>query len=141
MGFFYGPTAPNSLEALALARRGFASVLGPAGAYLPQVWVDDAASAVVAATKVLAGVYDVVDDEPLIRGDVAIATAFAVGRTTLFIPPTWMARLVGGRDVLPLTRSQRVSNRRFREASEWTPAVPNARDGWARIAMEHGVTC
>ena len=140
MGFFYGPTAPNTLEALALARRGFASVVGPAGAFLSQVWVEDAAAAVVAALKSPAGVYDVVDDEPLIRSDVAIATSFAVGRTKLFIPPTWMARLVGGRDIVPLTRSQRVSNRRFKEASGWTPSVPDARDGWARIALEHGMT-
>ena len=49
MGYFYGPRAPNTREAIGMARFGIAALLGPAGAYLPQIWVDDAASAVVAA--------------------------------------------------------------------------------------------
>ncbi|MCG3161741.1 MAG: hypothetical protein JMDDDDMK_02950 [Acidobacteria bacterium] len=30
-------------------------------------------------------------------------------------------------------RSQRVSNKKFKEATGWSPAVRNAREGWERI--------
>ena len=82
MGYFYGPFAPNTRDALAMARFGIAMLLGPAGAYFPQIWVDDAASAVVAAYQAApAGLYNVVDDEPLTRGAVASAMASALGRS------------------------------------------------------------
>jgi hypothetical protein len=32
-----------------------------------------------------------------------------------------------------MTRSQRVSNRRFREASGWAPRRPSAREGWPEV--------
>ena len=118
-----------------MARRGLAMILGPRHAYLPQIWVDDAAAAVVAALRdAPAGIYNVVDDEPLTRGDVAGVMALAVGRRRLFVPPILVARLITGRHVLPLTRSQRVSNRRFKETTGWAPRVPNAREGWGLIA-------
>ena len=138
MGYFYGPTAPNTLDALALARRGMAPLLGRHDAYFPQIWVDDAAAAVVAALdRAPAGVYNVVDDEPLVRADVTTAIAFAVGRRTLMIPPRLVVRLVFGRRSEPLMRSQRVSNRRFKEVTGWQPTVASAREGWGRIAAEH----
>jgi hypothetical protein len=34
----------------------------------------------------------------------------------------------------PLTRSQRVSNRRLREAGGWAPRVRAGTDGWRLIA-------
>jgi hypothetical protein len=33
-----------------------------------------------------------------------------------------------------LTRSMRVSNRRFRQASGWQPRYPSAREGWLATA-------
>ena len=138
MGYFYGPTAPNTLDALALARRGMAAFLGRRDACFFQIWVADAADAVVAALEnAPAGVYNVVDDEPLIRDNVATAMAFAVGRLTLIIPPRFVVRLLFGKDAAPLMRSQRVSNRGFKAVTGWSPTVPNARAGWARIAAEH----
>ena len=138
MGYFYGPTAPNTLDALTMARRGMAALLGRHDAYHPQIWVDDAAAAVVAALdRAPTGIYNVVDDEPLIRADVATAIAFAVGRRTLMIPPQIVVRLLFGRRAEPLMRSQRVSNRRFKEVTGWQPTVASAREGWGRIAAEH----
>lgn len=134
MGYFYGPRAPNTRDALAMARFGIAMLLGPAGAYLPQIWVDDAASAVVAACEAApAGLYNVVDDDPLTRGAVALAMASALEHRRLVIPPMFLVRLMGGRHVEPLTRSQRVSNRQFKVATGWRPDVPSAREGWAQM--------
>lgn len=80
-----------------------------------------------------AGVYDVVDDEPLRRGEWSAALARAVGRRRLLGPPARLVRLLGGEAAAALSPSQRVSNRRFREATGWAPSVPNAREGLARL--------
>ncbi len=117
-----------------MTRRRVAMVLGRSDAYMSQIWVDDAADAVVvAAARAPAGTFDVVDDAPMTRGALATAMALALGRRKLFLPPMWVVRLAGGRDVLPLTRSQRVSNRRFKEATGWHPSVVDAAAGWALI--------
>ena len=135
MGAFYSPAAPNTRDTIALARRGIALMFGKPEAYLSQIWVDDAAAATTAAAaRAPAGIYDVVDDEPLTRGEVVSQMARAVGRRRLFKPPSWLIRLLAGKDALFAARSQRVSNRRFKEATGWTPAVPDARQGWGRIA-------
>ena len=137
MGSFYGPDAPNTIDALALARRGMAMLMGARSAYFSLIWVEDAAAAVVvAAQNAPAGVYNVVDDDPLTRGDLAGLMASAVGRKTLFLTPRWLARLAGGRAIEPLTRSQRVTNRGFRDATGWVPDMRSAREGWARIRSE-----
>lgn len=134
MGHFYGPEALSTLESMALARRGGALLVGSADAYFPSIWVDDAAAAVLAALeRAPTGTYDVVDDEPLTRRELARVVADAAGRPFLLRPPVWLVKMAGGADTLFLARSQRVSNRRFREATGWAPAVRDAREGWRRI--------
>jgi nucleoside-diphosphate-sugar epimerase len=135
MGYFYGPEAESSLDTLALARRGAAVLAGPGDAFYPSVWVEDAAAAVVAALRSApAGIYDVVDDEPLPRRELARAVADAAGRPFVLRPPMWLLKLVGGAQTEFMGRSQRVSNRRFKAATGWAPTIPDARDGWQRIA-------
>lgn len=135
MGYFYGLEAESSLDTLALARRGAAIVAGPGDAFYPSIWVDDAAAAVVAAVRFApAGVYDVVDDEPLPRRELARAVADAAGRPFVVRPPMWLLKLVGGPQTEFMGRSQRVSNRRFKAATGWAPTVSDAREGWPRIA-------
>jgi hypothetical protein len=74
MGSFYGPD-PTSWQLLRYARMGIAAF--PPGAL------------VAAMTQpVPSGVYDLVDDEPLTRGEVFAALAQAVGRKHLWQPPT-----------------------------------------------------
>lgn len=133
MGYFYGPEAGNTRDAVALARRGVAAVIGAKRAYLPQIWVDDAAAAVSTALHAPAGIYDVVDDEPLPRNEVVALMARAVGRRWLVVPPTWLMLLLSRGRLRFAMRSLRVSNRRFRQATGWAPAVRSARDGWARL--------
>ena len=135
MGYFYGPEAESTLDSLALARRGGALLVGSGDAYLPSIWVEDAASAVVAAVeRAPTGLYDVVDDEPLTRRELARVVAEAAGRPFVVRPPIWLMKMAAGSDALFMARSQRVSNRAFREAAGWSPAVPDAREGWRRIA-------
>ncbi len=136
MGTFYGPASPQTQEMLNYARMGFSPVFGRDSAYQPLIWIDDAARAVVAALRQAPpGVYNVVDDEPLRRSELSAALARAAGRSRLIRIPTLLARLMIGAQLLEmLGRSQRVSNRRFKESAGWAPEVPSAREGWGRIA-------
>ncbi|MGH2481029.1 MAG: NAD-dependent epimerase/dehydratase family protein, partial [Ktedonobacteraceae bacterium] len=105
-------------------------------AYLPQIWVQDAASAIVTALtgQIPSGIYDVTDDEPLTQGELVAVMAQAVGRKHLLQLPTPMMRMLTGVVYGVMSRSLRVSNRRFKEASGWRPEVPNARVGWTYLA-------
>src|SRR5947209_10074625 len=135
MGSLYGPESPATREQLDYARKGMAAFPGRRDAYLPQVTVQDAASAIITALTqpIPAGVYDVVDDEPLTRGEVFAAMAQAVGRKHLWQPPALLMRMMTGVVYKMMSRSLRISNRRFKEVSGWLPEVPDARLGWARI--------
>jgi nucleoside-diphosphate-sugar epimerase len=137
MGGFYGPTAASTRDMLRAARRGFALVFGPAKAYQSLIWIEDAAVAVIdALSRAPAGIYDIVDDEPLERRELASALAQAVSRRWLLRPPTFLLRFLAGKDAMFLARSQRVSNVRFKEATGWIPTVASARLGLKLLAIE-----
>lgn len=63
------------------------------------------------------------------------ALAAAVGVTPWVRPPGRAALLLGER-TSSLTRSLRVTNRRFREATDWAPRYPSAREGLAATARD-----
>ncbi|HEY4386900.1 MAG TPA: NAD-dependent epimerase/dehydratase family protein [Ktedonobacteraceae bacterium] len=138
MGSLYGPEVPSALEQFQMAQKGFAVLPGASDAYLSYVWIDDAARAIVVALTegVPAGVYDIVDDEPLTREAFMRALAQSVGKRRLFGIPNSIIKLLTGAAADMINRSQRVSNRRFQELTSWKPMVPNAREGWALIAQE-----
>ena len=104
--------------------------LGAESAYRSSVTTDDAASAVVAALDAPSGVYNVVDDRPLPRGEYVDALAHALGvpspaarSVTVELPPSFSVML----------RSLRVSNQRFKETTGWQPRFPSAWEGWAAV--------
>jgi nucleoside-diphosphate-sugar epimerase len=137
LGGLYGPDLPSTEEEFTLARRGFAPFAAGNG-FMPVLWIDDAATALVAALeRGPSGVYDVVDDEPLRQRELIAELARAAGRRHLLAPPRWAVPMLAGEAGEALSRSQRISNRRFREATGWAPAVPNAREGFALIAAAH----
>jgi nucleoside-diphosphate-sugar epimerase len=134
-GGLYGPGLPSTEQQFAMARRGIAPLFGPASAYTPTLWIDDAATALIAALdRAPSGVYDVVDDEPLPRGDMVRALAAAVGRKRLVLPPRWLAGPMIGPAGDAFARSMRVSNQRFEKATGWRPMMRNAREGFATLA-------
>jgi nucleoside-diphosphate-sugar epimerase len=136
MGNFYGPQSGHTRDTLAYARKGLAAVLGPADAYQSSVWIEDAARAIVAALeRAPSGTYDVVDDQPLQRSELVPLIAHAAGKARLWRLPGWAMGLMLGKDLVAVnSRSQRVSNRAFRQATGWAPQVPSAREGWQRLA-------
>jgi nucleoside-diphosphate-sugar epimerase len=132
-GWFYGPGATHSEEFLALARRCICVMMGPPNTYVSSVHVADGSAAVAAALTVPAGTYNIVDDEPLTKRAYADALAAAAGKRVCLRIPGRLALLLGDRST-SLTRSLRVSNARFREASGWAPTYPSAREGWIATA-------
>jgi nucleoside-diphosphate-sugar epimerase len=136
-GLYYGPTARSVDEALQLARLRVASVAGKRDGYVTSVHSDDAGSAVAAALRAPSGVYNVCDDEPVTRRAYADAFADAFGLHHLSVPTPLVGK-AGGRAADILLRSQRVSNRKFREATGWAPRYPSVRDGWPAVAGARG---
>jgi nucleoside-diphosphate-sugar epimerase len=135
-GLFYGAACRSTGEALRLARLHGAPAAGAPDAYVSSILVADAATAVVSSLSAPAGTYNVVDDEPLTRRQYADAFAAAFGLPRLHLTPSGALRAVAGPSARALTASQRVSNRRFRDATGWAPSVPSAREGWPVVAAE-----
>ena len=131
-GMFCAPDATHTADQVAAARRGVGAVVGDPDAYQSMVHADDAAAAVVAALDAPAGTYNVVESDPGTKRQDAEALCDAVGRRAKVLLPGKSAKL-GGKATSPLSRSQRVSNRRFAEATGWEPAFPSIRDGFASV--------
>ncbi len=105
---------------------------GRADAFMSSVSHDDAASAVVAALKAKSGAYNIVDDEPLRRGDLFNFLAGYLGVKQPKFPPVWTSYLLGSVGRL-VARSQRISNHKFRAETGWQPIYPSAKEGWQDI--------
>ena len=129
-GLFYGGRASGWLE---YGRRGRLMLPGSPDAYASLIHVDDAARAVLTALSVPAGIYNVVDDEPVVRAGLAEQLAAALGGVRIRLQPPWTKRISTLR---VLARSQRISNRLLRTVSDWRPTASNVREGWARAIHE-----
>jgi nucleoside-diphosphate-sugar epimerase len=131
-GQFYGFDSGHTVSAIDAARSGLPVEFGPEQAFRSAITTDDAASAVVAALRAPSGVYNVVDDRPLTRGDYVEALAHALGvatpavRSVPELPSAFSAML----------RSQRVSNQRFKAVTGWRPRCADAWDGWASVVAQ-----
>jgi 2-alkyl-3-oxoalkanoate reductase len=140
MGPFYGPQSTQSRYIVHLARRGLLPFIARNEAYHPFIWIDDAASAVVAALEGCpSGVFDIVDDEPLTVSEIRASLAAAVGRRRLWGLPRWLLSYSMGPSLAELSsRSRRVSNARFKSVTGWAPSVASCRVGWPQIASSGG---
>jgi 2-alkyl-3-oxoalkanoate reductase len=95
LGGLYGSELPSTKEQLQLARRGISIFGSVPAAFTPTLWIDDAASALVAAIdRSPSGLYDVVDDEPVRQQDLKSALAAAAGRRRVLSLPAWLAQMM-----------------------------------------------
>jgi len=103
------------------------------------VWDDDGAAALVAGATApgLIGLYDVTDDEPLTRAELAAELGQVVGRRVRRLP-TRLVRAALGPRMEFLLRSQRVSHRTFTEATGWAPRVRSAAEGLGALSRAAG---
>ena len=132
---FYGADAIQLQDFVRFVRRGFAPLLGPAESFISSISHDDAASAVLAALSLPAGVYNVADDEPLRHREYVDALADALGVRHPRLPPPWAAGLAGpvGKG---LARSHRLSNLKLRNAAGWAPKYRSVREGFQAVVAE-----
>ena len=126
-GFFYGPTAATTKDQMRIARLRISPIPGRPDAYYPTIHTDDLGTAVVAAISAPAGSYNVTDDEPLTRREHAEIVADALDMRKLRVLRVPLKRL----DYLG--RSQRVTNKRFKDATGWSPSYRSARLGWPAV--------
>jgi nucleoside-diphosphate-sugar epimerase len=136
---FYGPDASHVPDLIRFTKRGMMALPGKPEAYFSSISHDDAASAAVAALGVDGGIYNVADDEPLRRRDFFAVVAAGLGVPVPRPQPAWMARMMGSLGGL-LSRSLRISNRNFRQASGWVPRYPSVREGWPALLAEMRVS-
>jgi len=111
-----------------MVRKHLPPLLGEPDSYTPFVHADDAAAAVVAVIEAPSGTYNVGDDEPLSRAEANAVIARALGVKPPFTVPSVLLRLASEK-LDALTRSIRVSNTRFRSATDWAPTYRSIREG------------
>jgi len=138
-GLFYGATSRQLDEARRVARLRGSTLAGAPGAYQSSIHTDDAARAVVAALEVPAGIYNVVDDEPVTRRAYLEAFSRAFDLPRLHATPGWLLKVLAGPAAQALVASHRVANRRFRAATGWAPDYPSVREGWPAVAEARAV--
>ena len=126
---FYGPDSGFLRDMVGMIYRGYSPLPPPLGAYMPTVHHDDAATAALAALELPAGVYNVVDDQPLTHRELVDSLADALGAHHPRFLPMWLTTLVGG-PLRTYSRSMRLSNRKLVNASGWSPKFRSAHDGW-----------
>jgi len=132
-GMFYGPDDAMTAQLIDSVRRGWFPLFGRPDAYASWLHHRDAAAAVVAALEVPSGIYNVVEDRPRTRQELADGLARRLGVARVRLLPPW-ARYLGGVIGETVSRSVRISNRKFRLASGWAPEEPDAIEGFARVA-------
>src|SRR5439155_22468876 len=92
---FYGPDSWFTRDLIRYVRRGFVPIPGAAKSYISSVSHDDAATAVMGALLARAGIYNVVDDEPMRRGEFVGSLAETLGVPAPKLAPPWMKYLFG----------------------------------------------
>jgi len=105
--------------------------MGDPDGYISMVHAEDAATAVASALDAPAGIYNVADDEPLRRRDLTNTIAEIEG-----VAPPALPEAMGGEVpalVEALMRSQRISNRRLKEATGWAPQYRSVLQGWGQL--------
>lgn len=128
----YGP-GRASAELIEMLRERGGVVIGDGSNYVSSLHVADAATAHLAALQVEAGIYNVADDQPATSLELTTAQTKAVGGPPPRGIPISLARTRLGETAGMLAVSQRISNLRFKEASGWVPAYPNAVEGWESL--------
>ncbi|MBI4897978.1 MAG: NAD(P)H-binding protein [Actinobacteria bacterium] len=135
-GMFYAPDSTHTTEQVDLARKGLAPATGGRSGYVSCIHADDAAAAVVAALSAPAGAYNVVDDDPVTRATYAETLTRAVHRKHSTFMLGNMLRLMGDARTGGMTRSLRVSNELFKDATGWTPRFESVKVGLPVVVEE-----
>lgn len=135
-GFFYGANVPSTVALVdQLRRRRVPAIRGDHG-QLPQIHLDDAVSATLAALDrgASGAIYEIVDDQAISLSDMVRITAAAVGAPEPLTVPAWMPRLVMPYVARLLDVRVPWSNLKAREGLGWKPRFPTMADGLREFA-------
>ncbi|HMJ75758.1 MAG TPA: NAD(P)-dependent oxidoreductase [Iamia sp.] len=128
-GQFYAPDASHTVTMNRALRRRINPFVGDPAGYVSQIHGDDAGSAVAAALSAPPGIYNIVDDEPMVRREAGRAAAALLGLKPPLSFPGWVWN-ASPPSAKAIMRSLRVSHDRFTAATGWTPAHPSIRTSW-----------
>jgi nucleoside-diphosphate-sugar epimerase len=118
----------DSANIMRALRWGIAPLPGSPLGYISSVSHDDAACAVIAALTAPAGIYNVVDDEPVTRETYVRALASLIHAPRPHLLPRWMKVFLGVVSD-PMSRSLRLTNARLKRETGWTPRYPSIHVG------------
>jgi nucleoside-diphosphate-sugar epimerase len=135
-GLFYGPGPAGDTLIDGLRRRRLPVISG--AGVLPWVYIDDAASATVAALErgTAGQAYNITDDEPVSLPGLLTAMAAAVGAPKPRVVPGWLLLAMPYARAV-MTGGLRVSNARAARELGWTLTAPTYRDGVARLGRQY----
>lgn len=134
-GLFYSADSRALAEGLRMARLRQGPMIGLASSWRASIYVDDAASAIVAALDAPPGVYNVAD-EPITNSAWNAAFTAAFGMRRSYSTPR-LVLWAGGRKLSVLGGSRRIDSSRFRSATGWEPAFTDATVGLPMVAAAH----
>ena len=132
-GAYYSEDAPSTRSTIAMVEKRMLPQIGPARFFIPSVYVEDAAEAVVRAVSVPSGIYNVCDDDPVTFREYLSILAASLGVKDPIRVPAFLAPLLLGYPAQYMTRSIRLSNAKFKAATGWRPNVRSVRDGWPQV--------
>ena len=138
MSSLYGP-GRVSAEQIATVVDRKSPIVGNGDNFVSHLHIEDSGSAVAASLNAPAGTYNVSEDEPVTSRQDLETLAYELGVKAPRRIPTAVARVAAGRAVGLLTRSQRVSNRKFKAATGWSPLYPSVLEGWASVIAQSRV--
>lgn len=134
-GWFYGSGTyydrGGTLAEETLKRRN--PIVGTGDGTFSFIHIEDAAAAYLAALdRGSTGTYNVVDDEPAPLREWLPVYAEALGAKPPRRVPTWLARLVAGKDLVSAAVEMRgASNAKAKRELGWQPAHPSWRRGFS----------
>ncbi len=128
---FYSHDSSHAQAFQAAIRAGQSPFMGDPNGYMSMVHAEDAATAVASALGAPVGIYNVAEDEPMCRQDLANTIAEIEG-----VAPPALPEAMGGEVpglVEALMRSQRILNKRFKETTGWAPQYRSVLQGWRQL--------
>jgi nucleoside-diphosphate-sugar epimerase len=130
-GWFYSADSAHVRQFAEGLKRRKMPIVGSGDAVWRMLHLDDAASAFVAVTESgKAGLWHVVDDEPVTAAQFLSAFAQKLSAPPPRRVPAWLVRLLVGRATVDfLTHSTRTGNARFKRDTGWQPRFPSYRTG------------
>ena len=136
-GFFYGPGTSYARDGQVAdeVRKRRLPVVGKGGGMSSFIHIDDAADAtVLALDHGEPGVYNIVDDGPVVAREWTMQLAQLLDAKQPRRVPAWLARVATSKAVATFATEMRgASNAKAKRELGWSPAHPDWRAGFAEV--------